>query len=323
MAQQANQLQQQSAQIQELMAAIELLQQTRGAPSAKLAAPEKYSGGREGLKSFLTNMDLYCRFNKASFATEQDKILAAGMHLKGDAAEWMQPLVDDFINHASPKECRDDTQRVFQDWESFKEEIQKIFGNVDEERAAERRMQALRQDKSAEKYTVEFKRLQAKIDWNDASLMAAYYQGLKDRVKDEIARRDRPNDLHEMIEIAVQIDNRLYEREQEKQKGHLPTGTTRKSRKDTWREDPMDVDMVQKDQKKNTIRNSISQEERRKRYQDKACLRCGEIGHFRRDCPKNNQRSQVGAIQVAGLQPARPKGEETASENACEIHSKN
>jgi hypothetical protein len=31
-------------------------------------------------------MDLYCRFNAAFFATEQNKILAAGMHIKEKTA---------------------------------------------------------------------------------------------------------------------------------------------------------------------------------------------------------------------------------------------
>ena len=33
---------------------------TTGKPKGKMASPEKYEGGREGLKPFLTNIDLYC-----------------------------------------------------------------------------------------------------------------------------------------------------------------------------------------------------------------------------------------------------------------------
>ena len=47
---------------------------------------EKYDGGREGLKPFLTNIELYFRFNKESIKKDYDRILAAGMHIKGKAA---------------------------------------------------------------------------------------------------------------------------------------------------------------------------------------------------------------------------------------------
>ena len=42
--------------------------------------------------------------------------------------------------------------------------------------------------------------------------MAQYYEGLKDDVKDELVRGERPTDLAAYIEQAVRIDNRLFER---------------------------------------------------------------------------------------------------------------
>jgi hypothetical protein len=42
--------------------------------------------------------------------------------------------------------------------------------------------------------------------------MSEFYNGLKDSIKDEISRIDRPKDLAEMIETAIRIDNRIYER---------------------------------------------------------------------------------------------------------------
>ncbi|KAF2189377.1 hypothetical protein K469DRAFT_528621, partial [Zopfia rhizophila CBS 207.26] len=61
--------------------------------------------------------------------------------------------------------------------------------------------------------------LQSRIDWDDAPLMAAYYARLKDRVKNKLARRDRPDNLYALMESAVRIDNRQYERELERKKG--------------------------------------------------------------------------------------------------------
>ena len=44
------------------------------------------------------------------------------------------------------------------------------------------------------------------------ALKAQYYKGLKDGVKDEIARSEAPDNLQELIEMAVKIDNRNFER---------------------------------------------------------------------------------------------------------------
>ena len=42
--------------------------------------------------------------------------------------------------------------------------------------------------------------------------MAAYYRGLKDEVKDELYKEDRPATLSVYIVMAVKIDNRQFER---------------------------------------------------------------------------------------------------------------
>ncbi|OAX77998.1 hypothetical protein ACJ72_07697, partial [Emergomyces africanus] len=60
------------------------------------------------------------------------------------------------------------------------------------------------------------------LDWNDEALAASYYQELKDEIKDEIARvEQRSFTLTEMIEIAVRIDNRLYEQQLEKKEQYI------------------------------------------------------------------------------------------------------
>ena len=51
---------------------------------------------------------------------------------------------------------------------------------------------------------------------NDEGLMQLFYEGLKEEVKDELYRLDRPATLDEYIEIAVRIDDRLYARKQQK-----------------------------------------------------------------------------------------------------------
>jgi hypothetical protein len=80
------------------------------------------------------------------------------------------------------------------------------------------------------------------IDWDDAPLIVTFYNGLKERVKDEIARVDRPDEIDDMIKLAVRIDDRQYEREMEKKKqGRQPFA--QRTKKDRH-EDEMDIDSV-------------------------------------------------------------------------------
>jgi hypothetical protein len=316
LAAQANQIQQLEAQISELMTAV-TARPNQGGSTAKLSVPERYEGGREGLKTFLTNMDLYCRFNAASFVNDQDKILAAGMHMKGKAAAWLQPLTEDYLQNVDDvSECKVDTKKVFKDWQSFKESITMMFGEIDEEQQAERSITMIKQKGSANRYTADFKQLQSKIDWDDAPLKTAYYNGLKENIKDEMAHNDRPETLKDMVELAVRIDNRIFERAQEKKSQPRPiianTGRSRRfhvARRDRDGDVIMDIDKVQeykkgprKDARKpyKPQRDGVSERERQKRFEEKACLKCGQQGHFRRDCPKNQDKiGAVNAIKIA------------------------
>jgi len=53
--------------------------------------------------------------------------------------------------------------------------------------------------------------------------------------------------------------------------------------------------------------DGLSKEERQRRYDSKACLRCGEVGHFRRDCPKIDDTGKQGAIKIGMLRPGTPR----------------
>jgi len=51
--------------------------------------------------------------------------------------------------------------------------------------------------------------------------MAQYYQGLKNKIKNDITKNKKPEDLEIIIKKAIRIDNRLYERRLEKKSDYL------------------------------------------------------------------------------------------------------
>ena len=57
-----------------------------------------------------------------------------------------------------------------------------------------------------------FTQFGAATNWDGVAITAVYYVGLKDDVKDEIARGERLDDLLIMMVMAIRINNCLYKR---------------------------------------------------------------------------------------------------------------
>jgi hypothetical protein len=52
-------------------------------------------------------------------------------------------------------------------------------------------------------------RLRLRLNWNKEALVAAYYIGLKDKIKDKLVRDERLTTLQDIINKAIRINNRL------------------------------------------------------------------------------------------------------------------
>ena len=68
----------------------------------------------------------------------------ANTHMKGKAASWMQPYVEDFLADVPNKGTKDETRALFSSWANFKEELGRIFGEVDAESQVEKAISRLK-----------------------------------------------------------------------------------------------------------------------------------------------------------------------------------
>lgn len=259
----------------------------------RVPIPEPFGGERSKLKGFLVKCELYHGFNAHKFVDDLSKVLWTTTLLKGPAFDWMEPHVTDFMENKTERgqidkeAMNDETIYIFSSWGRFKKRISRVFGDIDQERTAERHIQNLRQRGSAATYTAEFQQYSGKTDWDDAALKAQYYQGLKDHVKDEIARSDRPDSLQAMVELAIKIDNRSYERSLEK-KGHYTPRNHQKARGSYWPQ-AMELDATRKGSGQiNRPRNA----QKERQFKERLCFNCDKPGHLARDCrqPKKQGR---------------------------------
>ena len=150
--------------------------------------------------------------------------------LRGSAFNWIEFFLNDYVNNPSNDDRELETLTIFGSYTEYKKRINQVFRDIDAMRSTERHIQALRQYKSATAYAAEFQQYARRTDWNDEALTAQFYRGLKDQVKDDIVRGERPKDLQTMITLAIRIDNRLFERNLER-KGHYSGGQGKKQSK--------------------------------------------------------------------------------------------
>jgi len=282
----------------------------------KVPLPTGFDGTRTKLRLFIAQAELYIGFNVGHFSGEDRKVLWAISLLSGAAFNWVEPHLNDYLENAvDPKAQEPMTRKIFKTFANFKEEITKVFGDIDPGRTAERIIQNLKQTGSAVAYAADFQQYSGRTDWNDEALAAQFYKGLKEHVKDEIARRDRPEGLDAMIETAVKIDNRTFERNLEK-RGHYHEGHGKKRKFQGRWNSPMELDAVNrrnKGPKKPHHPKKLSQDEVRRRKEKGLCYECGLPGHMasshRQNKPfkGNRQTNAVNIRQVYMLNRKKPE----------------
>jgi len=289
-----------------------------GQGTYKRKQPEPFDGKRTELAGFLTQVKAYFRHQNIQEPHEQVEF--AGTLLKGEALAWFEPILADYIE---PGEDGPDehTSRIFRSFKNFERAINSVFGQIDEKRTTDIQIQRLKQQGSAHKYAAEFLQLSNRLDWNDEAFMSQFYQGLKEDVKDELSREDRPEELATYIERAVKIDNRLWERKMER-KGNYPRPnngnkfTPNHSRPKKHYQFNHNYYGPQKMELGATHRNDGSKPKDKKEVE---CFYCKKKGHFARECRKKQQDTLKSGVTTGNrtLNATRAKVHDSLHWSAC------
>jgi hypothetical protein len=253
--------------------------------------PMVFEGKKTELQDFISQLRVYFRAQPTKFRNDTARCLAATQFLRGTAYKYFQPM----LNEEPLPAC-------LTNFESFIAQLQQTFGDPNETRTAARQLSTLRQIASVANYITEFRRLSTILDWDNKVLQHFFYTGLSDEIKDELARVEPPDTLDQLVQLALRIDHRLYERRLERRlprppprvlpppprmppppsPAPLPAGPT-----------PMEIDGGR------PVYRRLTPEENQRRRALNLCLYCGQPGHKALTCPSRPpQPARAYAIDV-------------------------
>ena len=188
-----------------------------GGGSFRVNSPSEFSGQRNQVKTFKLQCLTYLTLNAEKLNTNRKKLLFLTSYLRGPAYEWILPHLEDFLEHTEFNDLKATTKVVMAGPSAFFNEMQSTFGYGNEQMEAERALQTIQQRGPVSKYKAEFQTLVVKTSWNDEAITAQLYRGLKEQVRIEITmRHERPSNLKDMADLAIQIDTRIFEVQLEK-----------------------------------------------------------------------------------------------------------
>ena len=206
----------------------------------------------------------------------------------------------------APKEHQLKINEVFNRFLTFVAKIKQNFGDLNKVRKATYTVMIICQRTSVATYTTEFQQAAAYLgDWSDRSLMEHYCQGLKNKIKKELIIYKNPKDLNALINLAIKIDNHLFEccyqdgTPRHTNQRHTGNGGDAMELDSTNQKNPQKDKSKQSD-KKPQGPNPNWTEEQKKCYEQKLCIHCRKNNHMGWKCPnkpKKEEKKQAATTQ--------------------------
>lgn len=146
-------------------------------------------------------------------------------------------------------------------------------------------------NRSVGKYVIQFRTLAANLNWNEGALIAAFWNGLSDRIKDDLATRDQPPTLDSLISLCNRVDIRQWERLSERAKSDRskPRPRPRSPSPQPTTEEPMQIGQ-----------SKLSAQEKARWRKENLCLYCADKAHSVTSCPSPSGKTPPPSLFKRG-----------------------
>ncbi|KDR64944.1 hypothetical protein GALMADRAFT_82497, partial [Galerina marginata CBS 339.88] len=142
----------------------------------KAPPPETFNGQIGKLDNFIFQCQLYISLHQDEFPTDASKVVWMISLLRENALTWYQSVL------------KGPAPAWYHDYQLFVADLRLCFGPRDPVGYATNKLEALRMPSNGRTtyYNRDFNLFRIDTGWNDIALSRRYYQGLPDRIKDEI-----------------------------------------------------------------------------------------------------------------------------------------
>ena len=241
-----------------------------------LSSPRPFDGNFETCATFIMQCELVFVHQPSMFSTDAARVAYVTNLLTGRAAQW---ATASWSMGAS----------FCLSYRDFVAELRKVFHHPVCGRDPGTRLSSIQQGSgSVTEYSVEFRLAAAESGWNDQSLRVTFQKGLSDAVKDQLATREEPTSLDDLINLAIRIDGRLRERRRERAPRGL-LSTPQPASTPAYFTSPLAIPTTSQtatgEEPMQLGRTRLTLAEREARFKAGLCLYCGQKGHRISSCP--------------------------------------
>lgn len=176
--------------------------------AVKTRTPDAFDGSDpRKLDNFIFQCSMYFAARSAHFPDDESQVTFALSYLTDTPLDWFRSELD----HATSLGT---LPPWFTSYSIFTAELLRLFGPSDPATDAMTSLEGLCYDEAskATRYTLEFNHYARRTGWNESALARRYYQGLPDRLKDELARLGKPTNLRALQDFVCVLDQRYWER---------------------------------------------------------------------------------------------------------------
>lgn len=166
--------------------------------------------------------------------------------------------------------------------------MKRVFDHPVKGRQAKSQLLDLQQGHlSVSGYALEFCILAVESGWEDSALQAVFLKGLSDKLKDELALQEECGSLNSLIDLAIQLDNRIRERERQAKKTFPGTRSCSPVPRPRNSNHPVvEPSSSPTDEPMQLGHTGLTPAERQRRIRNQLCLYCGQGGHYLSKCPE-------------------------------------